>query len=114
MQKFIQPHKSKCGLSAMLKFNLHTKNKEEKLTKIWNQTVPIPDNGAKIWSGENRAQKVYVLKLRVKKYVLWFPRYFRYSIEAKRVEFIGTGSDRSFTEMFTCVLNILQYLKEWK
>ena len=24
---------------------------------MWNQTVPIPGNGAKIWSVENRAQK---------------------------------------------------------
>ena len=47
-------------------FDLHTKNKEEKLTKMWNQTVPIPGNGAKIWSGENCARKVYVLKSRVK------------------------------------------------
>ena len=47
-------------------FDLHAKNKEEKLIKTWNQTVPIPGNGAKIWSGKNRAQKLYVLKSRVK------------------------------------------------
>ena len=39
-------------------FDLHTKNKEEKLTKIWNQTVLIPGNGSKIWLGENRARNV--------------------------------------------------------
>jgi len=33
--------------------------------------------------GENRTQKVYVLKLRVKVCVLWLPWYFRYNIEAK-------------------------------
>ena len=47
-------------------FDLHAKNKEEKLTNMWNQTVPIPGRGAKIWSGENRAWKVYILKSRVK------------------------------------------------
>ena len=46
--------------------------------------------------------------------MLWFPRYFRYNIEAKRVESIGTGSDRGFTGMFTCVLKVLQHFKESK
>ena len=36
-----------------------------------------------VWSGEDRAQKVYVLKWRFKVCVLWLPRYYRYSIEAK-------------------------------
>jgi len=31
-------------------------------------------------------------------------RYFCYSVEAKRVKATGTGSDRKFTGMFTCVL----------
>ena len=90
------------------------KNKEEKLTKMWNQTVPIPNNGAKIWSRENRTQKVDVLKLIFKVCVLWLPRYFCYSIEVKRVESTGTGSDRNFTGMFMCVLKFLQCLKESK
>ena len=41
----------------------------------------------------------------------WLPRYFHYSIEAKQVESTGTGSDRSFTGMFMCVLSVLQCLK---
>jgi len=81
---------------------------------MWNQTFPIPGNGAKIWSGENRARKVYVLKSRFKVCVLWLTRYFRCNIEAKRVESTGMGSDRSFTGWFMCVLMVLQYLKEWK
>ena len=44
--------------SAMLKFNMHTKkNKEEKLANLWNQTIPIPGNGAKIWSGKTAHKK---------------------------------------------------------
>ena len=27
---------------------------------MWNQTVPVPGNGAKIWSGENRAQNMSI------------------------------------------------------
>ena len=46
--------------------------------------------------------------------MLWLPRYFRYSIEAKRVKSKGTGSDRSFTGMFTCMLSVLQSFKESK
>ena len=46
--------------------------------------------------------------------MLWLPRYFRYSIKAKPVESTGTGSDKSFTEIFTYVLSVLQSLKEWK
>jgi len=46
--------------------------------------------------------------------MLLLPRYFRYSIEAKQVEFIGTGSDRSFTGMFTCVLKFFYVLKNEK
>jgi len=33
---------------------------------------------------------------------------------AKRVESTGTGSDRSFTVIFTCVLTVLQCFKESK
>jgi len=57
------PNHTKASVDFLqcLKFDLHNKNKEEKLTKMWNQTVPISGNGAKIWSGENRAWKVYVL-----------------------------------------------------
>ena len=33
--------------------------------------------------GENRAQKVYILKSIFKVCVFWLPRYFRYSMEAK-------------------------------
>ena len=95
-------------------FDLHTKNKEKRLTKTWNQAVPIPDNGAKIWSRENHAQKVYVLKLRFKMCVLWLPRYFRYSIEAKTSRIHKDGGDRSLHGMFTCMLTVLQCLKEWK
>ena len=39
--------------------------------------------GYDVWSEENRAQKVYVLKSIFKMCVFWLPRYFRYSIEAK-------------------------------
>ena len=46
--------------------------------------------------------------------MLWLPQCFRYSIEAKRVESIRTGSDRSLHGKFTCVLTVLQCLKEWK
>ena len=38
----------------------------------------------------------------------------RYSIEAKRVKPIGTGGDKSFHDMFTCVLKFLQCFKESK
>ena len=90
------------------------KKQRKKLTKTWNQTILIPDNSAKIWSGENRVRKMYVLKSIVKVCVLWLPRYFRYSIEAKRDKSIETGSDRSFIGMFTCMLSVLQCFKEWK
>jgi len=46
--------------------------------------------------------------------VLWLPRYFRYSIEVKQVESTGTGGDRSFHGMFTCVLMVLLCFKESK
>ena len=46
--------------------------------------------------------------------MLWLPLYFCYSIEAKRVESKRTGSDRSFTGLFTCVLKFLQHFKESK
>jgi len=36
---------------------VHQKQRR-KLTKMWNQTIPILGNGAKIWSGKNHAQKV--------------------------------------------------------
>ena len=42
------------------------------------------------------------------------PRYFCYSMEAKRVESTGTESDRTFTGMFTYVLKFLQRFKESK
>ena len=67
-----------------------------------------------VWSRENRAQKVYVLKSIFKVCVLWLPRYFRYSIEPKWVEFTRTKSDRSFTGIFKCVLRFLQHFKESK
>ena len=66
-----------------------------------------------IWSGKNRAQKVYVLKSRVKVYAL-ASSILPYSIEAKRVESTGTGSDRSFTVIFMCVLKFLLCFKESK
>jgi len=50
----------------------------------------------------------------IKVYVLWLPRYFRYSIEAKWVESTGTESDKSFTGLFTCVLKFLLCFKESK
>ena len=101
--------------SKMLKiWPAHQKNKEEKLTKTWNQTASIPGNGAKIWLGENRAQKVYVMKSRFKVCLLWLPRYFRYNIEAKTSQIQKDGSDRSLHGMFTCTLKVLQCLKEWK
>ena len=67
---------------------------------------------------ENRAQKVLFWKV----CVLWLPQYFRYSIDAKQVESTRTGSDRSFTVLFTYVLTILLCFKkmtrkenkEWK
>jgi len=37
---------------------------------MWDQTVPIPDNGAKIWSRENRARKVYFFINELKLYAL--------------------------------------------
>jgi len=46
--------------------------------------------------------------------MLWLPRYFRYSIEAKQVESTGTGSDRRFTGLCTCVLKFLLCFKESK
>jgi len=46
--------------------------------------------------------------------VLWLPRHFRYSIEAKQVESTRTKSDRSFTGLFTCVIKFLQHFKESK
>ena len=66
------------------------------------------------WSGQNRARKVYVLKSIFKVCVLWLPRYFRYSIEAKTSRIHKEGGDRSFTSWFTCVLKVLQCFKEWK
>ena len=57
------------------------------------------------------AKKCVFCKL-IKVYVPWLPLYFRYSIEAKRVESIRTGSDGSFIGMFTYVLKFLQCLKE--
>jgi len=37
---------------------LYTENKEEKLTKTWDQTVPILGNGTKIWSEKPRTKRV--------------------------------------------------------
>ena len=45
---------------------------------------------------------------------LWLPRYLGYSTEAKHVESTRTKSDRSFTGLFTCVLTVLLFFKEWK
>ena len=64
-----------------------------------DQTIPNPDSGAKIWSGETVHEKY-----RFEKCVLCLPRYFRYSMVAKRVESTGMGSDRSIIGRFTCVL----------
>ena len=89
------------------------KNKEEKLTKTWNQTVPILGNGAKIWSGKI-AHKKCMFWNRYLKCVFWLPRYFCYSIEAKTSRIHKDGRGRSFTGMFTCMLKVLQSLKEWK
>ena len=58
--------------------------------------------------------KSVVLKSRVKVCARWLPRYFRYSIEAKRVESTKMGNDKSFHGMFTCVLKFLQHFKESK
>ena len=46
--------------------------------------------------------------------VLCLPRYFRYSIEAKRVKFSRTGGNKSINSMFTCVLTVLLCFKESK
>ena len=46
-----RPHKSKYELLQRQNLTRTPKNKEEKLTNMWNQTVLIPGNGAKIWSG---------------------------------------------------------------
>jgi len=46
--------------------------------------------------------------------MLWLPRYFCYSIEAKRVESTWMGGDKSSTGRFTCVLSVLQSLKNQK
>ena len=46
--------------------------------------------------------------------MLWLLRYFRYSIEAKWVEYTGTESDKSLTDMFTYVLKFLLCFKESK
>jgi len=36
--------------------------------------------------------------------VLWPPQYYHNSVEAMRVESIGTGGDRNFTDCVTIVL----------
>ena len=63
---------------------------------------------------EKIAHKKCVLKSIFKVCALWLPRYFRYSIKAKRVESTWMGGDRSLHSMFTCVLTVLQCLKESK
>ena len=63
---------------------------------------------------ENRAQKVYVLKLIFKVCALWLPQYFCYSIEDKMSRIYKDGRDRSFTGMFMCVLKFFQHFKESK
>ena len=64
--------------------------------------------------GEKPCIKSVILKSLIKVCVLWLPRYFRYSIEVKRVESTGTRSDRSFTGLFTCVLTVFYILKNEK
>ena len=46
--------------------------------------------------------------------MLLLPQYFRYSIEAKRVESIMMGEDRSINGMFVCMLAVLLSFKESK
>ena len=53
--------------------------------------------------GEKSYTKSIILKSLIKVCVLWLPRYFRYSIETKRVESTGKESDRSFIGLFICV-----------
>ena len=58
--------------------------------------------------------KSVILKLEINMCVLWLPRYFCYSIEAKPVESTRTEGDRSINNMFTCVLIVLLSFKESK
>ena len=46
--------------------------------------------------------------------MLWLSRYFRYSIQAIRVESTRTGSDRSINSSFTLVVNKVFLVKEEK
>ena len=46
--------------------------------------------------------------------MLWLSRYFRYSIQAIRVESTGTGGDRSISSSFTLVVNKVFLVKEEK
>ena len=68
------------------------------------------------WSGENRAQNISFWNQELKCVRSWLPRYFRYSIEAKTSQIHKDGRRyyRSFTNMFTCTLKVLQCLKKWK
>jgi len=68
-----------------------------------DQTVPIPDNGAKIWLGENHAQNVLFWNQELKCACFGFLDTSVIAWRIKRVEFIGMGGDRSFHGMFTYV-----------
>ena len=60
--------------------NHRQKRKSKQQTKRKEKIKTKPIEGL---TDRGRAQKVYVLKSRFKVCVLWLPRYFRYSIEAK-------------------------------
>ena len=53
-------------------FDLHIKNKEEKLTKTWDQTVPIPGNGAKFDRGKTAHEKCMFWNQELKVHTLAF------------------------------------------
>jgi len=57
---------------------------------------------------------VCILKSEIKVCTGWLPRYFCYSIGVKRVEFTRTGGDRSINGILTCMLTVIQCVKESK
>ena len=56
----------------------------------------------------------HVLKSRIKNVCFNFLDTSVIAWRLNRIESTGTGSDRSFHSMFTCVLKFLQYFKESK
>ena len=88
-----------------VKIAKHTETKKKILTKCKFKPFPSPATAPKFYQRRTTHENVYFEIKSLSVMVLWLPRYFCYSTEAKRVEYTGIGGDKSINSLCHVIVN---------